>query len=147
MGRVEQRWRHSRSRRQALASLAGLVEMSSAFDFEPVMFANIPQAIYDYTAHGDGSEFTLRRNREAFDWVDLVPAASALDPARVDLQSTLLGIPLKFPILVAPSATQGALNPDGEIGMHQGSTAASNTLMVLSQNNSIPLEKVGPAAT
>ena len=37
------------------------------------MFANVPQATYDYTAHGDGSEFTLRRNRQAFEWVDLVP--------------------------------------------------------------------------
>ena len=37
------------------------------------MFANVPLSVYDYTAHGDGSEFTLRRNRQAFDWVDLVP--------------------------------------------------------------------------
>src|SRR4051812_6732925 len=108
---IENRWRYSRSRRRALASLAGLVagsplprgaapqdprplkdhrrtpgldEMFSAFDFEPVMFANVPQAIYDYTAHGDGSEFTLRRNREAFDWVDLVSRPS-IERARVDL--------------------------------------------------------------
>jgi hypothetical protein len=58
----------------------GLNEMFSAFDFEPVMFANVPQSIYDYTAHGDGGESNLRRNRQAFDWVDLVPGR-AVDPA------------------------------------------------------------------
>jgi isopentenyl diphosphate isomerase/L-lactate dehydrogenase-like FMN-dependent dehydrogenase len=120
--------------------------MLDAFDFEPVAFANIPQTTYDFTAHGDGSEFTLRRNREAFDWVDIVRAAQPIDPARVNLESTFMGVPMKFPILIAPSATQGALHPDGEIGMHQAATEASNTLMVLSQNNSIPLEKVAPAA-
>ena len=105
MGPIERRWLHSRSRRKALAALAGLAAGSpligsgaaaqldprplrdhagcpdstrwlTAFDFEPVMFANIPLSVYDYTAHGDGSEFTLRRNRQAFDWVDLVPGAS-----------------------------------------------------------------------
>src|SRR6185436_3043147 len=142
MGRIEQRWRHSPSRRRALASLAGLVagsplvasgltaqqdprplkdhkrlpgldEMMSAFDFEPVMFANVPLSIYDYTAHGDGSEFTLRRNRQAFEWVDLVPrpAAGKIDASRVDLSCEILGTRMKYPIMVAPTATQVPLHP------------------------------------
>ncbi len=67
--------------------IPGLEEMVTAFDFEPVMFANVPLATYNYTAHGDGSEFTLRRNRQAFDWVELVPGR-AVDPATVDLSTT-----------------------------------------------------------
>src|SRR6185295_14865192 len=102
MGRLDARWRQGISRRRAIAALAGatasapflprrlgaqadprpftehkrlpgLDEIVTAFDFEPIMFANVPLRTYDYTAHGDGSEFTLRRNREAFDWVDLIP--------------------------------------------------------------------------
>ena len=120
MGPKERRWLHSRSRRKALAALAGLAagsplirsgaaaqldprplkdhrrlpgldEMATAFDFEPVMFANIPLSVYDYTAHGDGSEFTLRRNRQAFAWVDLVPG-TPVDPAQVDLSCELFGM-------------------------------------------------------
>jgi len=49
----------------------GLDEMLSAFDFEPIAF-NMTLRNYDYMAHGGDSEFTLRRNREAFEWVDLV---------------------------------------------------------------------------
>ena len=112
MGRVEAQWRQSVSRREAIAGLAGMFagsrarlaaqadprplkehrripgldEIRNSFDFEPVFFANVPLATSDYTAHGDGSEFTVRRNREAFDWVDLVPG-KVVDPQNVNLSS------------------------------------------------------------
>jgi 4-hydroxymandelate oxidase len=174
--RTEARWKSSVSRRNAIKQVAlalagspllgstlgaqldprplsehrrlpGLGEMVEAFDFEPVAFANLTLPVYDFTAHGDGSEFTLRRNREAFDWVDLIPAAAAVNPASVNLQTTLFGTTLRFPLLVAPTATQTALHPDGEIGMHVGATSASNTLMVLSQNTGTPVDRVSVGAT
>jgi 4-hydroxymandelate oxidase len=169
---IEHQWRHSRSRRRALASLAGLVaasplvggaaqqdprplkdhkrtpgldEMFSSFDFEPVMFANVPMSIYDYTAHGDGSEFTLRRNREAFDWVDIVPGR-AIDRTRVDLSCEVLGLKMTYPIMVAPTAAMVPLHPEGEAGMHRAATAAANTPMIVSQNTSMPIDRIAPAA-
>src|SRR5438046_347033 len=51
----------------------GLAELQTTFDFEPVAYAKVPRFNYDYTAYGSDSEFTLRRNREAFDWARLVP--------------------------------------------------------------------------
>jgi 4-hydroxymandelate oxidase len=169
VGTIERQWQNSWSRRQALAGLAGLVagspllhaqldprpftqhrrtpglsEMFTAFDFEPVMFANVPQAVYDYTAHGDGGEWNMRRNRQAFDWVDLVPGR-AVDPASVDLSSQLLGLKLKYPIIIAPTATQTALHPDGESGMYRAATL-SNTPMCLSINSSQPFEQVAKGA-
>src|SRR5687767_10682387 len=119
--------------------------MLTAFDFEPVMYANVPQAVYDYTAHGDGGEWNLRRNRQAFDWVDLVPGKS-VDPATVDLSSTLLGLTLKYPILIAPTATQVALHPDGEAGMYRAAQLSSNTPMCLSTNSSQTVEQVAKGA-
>jgi 4-hydroxymandelate oxidase len=174
MGPIERRWLHSRSRRKALAALAGLAagspligsgaaaqldprplkdhrrlpgldEMVTAFDFEPVMFANIPLSIYDYTAHGDGSEFTLRRNRQAFDWVDLVPGAS-IDPAQVDLSCEICGMKMRFPIMVAPTATMVPLHPDGEIGMYRAATEASNTPMIVSHNTSTAIDRIAAGA-
>jgi isopentenyl diphosphate isomerase/L-lactate dehydrogenase-like FMN-dependent dehydrogenase len=169
VGKIERQWQNSFSRRQALAGLAGLVagspllhaqldprpfaqhrrtpglsEMFTAFDFEPVMFANVPQAVYDYTAHGDGGEWNLRRNRQAFDWVDLLPGR-AVDPASVDLSSQLLGLKLKYPIIIAPTATQAALHPDGESGMYRAATL-SDTPMCLSINSSQPFEQVAKGA-
>ena len=175
MGKIETQWLQSRSRRKAMIRLAGIVagspilqsrlsaqldprplkehqrlpgfdEMMTAFDFEPLMFANVPLATYDYTAHGDGSEFTVRRNRQAFEWVDLLPGR-AVDPKSVDLSTQVLGTRLKYPIMVAPSATMVSLHPDGEIGMHRGATASSNTPMIVSQITSTPIEKVAAGAT
>ena len=175
MGPIEARWRQSTSRRKAIARLAGLVaasplfpsalsaqldprplgdhkrtpgldEMTNAFDFEPVMFANVPLTVYDYTAHGDGSEFTLRRNRQAFEWVDLV-AGKAIDPAAVDLSCEVLGLKMKYPIMIAPTAAMVPLHPDGEIGMHRAATAMSNTPMIVSQNTSTSIGRIAEGAT
>jgi (S)-2-hydroxy-acid oxidase len=171
MGTIEKRWQTSLSRRKALAGMAGILagspllhaqldprpypqhrrtpglnEMFSSFDFEPVMFANIPQAVYDYTAHGDGGEWNLRRNRQAFDWVDLLPAGTPSDRASVDLSSKLLNLNLKYPVIVAPTATQTALHPEGESGMYRAATLSSNTPMCLSNNASQSVEEVAKSA-
>ena len=101
MGVMENHWRFSPGRRKALASLAGvfaaspllkaqidphpltghkripsLAELVDAFDFEAICYRNMTYERYDYMAHGDGSEWNLRRNRQAFDWVDIVPGKS-----------------------------------------------------------------------
>ena len=123
-----------------------LAEMQTSFDFEPVFSGNVLLPVYDYTAHGDGSEFTLRRNRQAFDWVDILPARAAIPASQVDLSSELLGVKMKFPIIVAPTAATLPLHPDGEMGMFKAATAASNTLMILSTNTSTPVAQVAPAS-
>ena len=51
----------------------GMDELVTVSDFEPVAFAKLPREAWTYTAYGSEGEFTLRRNREAFDWVELVP--------------------------------------------------------------------------
>jgi isopentenyl diphosphate isomerase/L-lactate dehydrogenase-like FMN-dependent dehydrogenase len=173
MADIERSWLTNPSRRTALARVAGLVagspiaaavaqsdprplsehrralslaEMQTSFDFEPVFFGNVVLPVYDYTAHGDGSEFTLRRNRQAFDWVDIVPARAAVPASQIDLSSELLGVKMKFPIIVAPTAAMVPLHPDGEIGMFKAATAASNTLMIIASGSSIPVAKVATAA-
>jgi isopentenyl diphosphate isomerase/L-lactate dehydrogenase-like FMN-dependent dehydrogenase len=169
MSEIERSWLASPARRAAMARLAGFVaasplatavaqpdprplsqvrrapgiaEMQTAFDFEPVFFGNVPVKTYDYTAHGDGSEFTLRRNRQAFDWVDILPSRAPIPTSQVDLSSELLGVKLKFPIIVGPSTGQGQLHPEGEVGMFKGATAASNTLMIIASGSTIPVAKV-----
>jgi len=123
-----------------------LAEMQVSFDFEPVFFHNVLLPIYDYTAHGDGSEFTLRRNIQAYDWVDILASRAPIPASQVDLSSTLLGVKMKYPIIVAPTAAMPPLHPDGEIGMYKAATAASNTLMILSINTGTPVAQVAPAA-
>jgi isopentenyl diphosphate isomerase/L-lactate dehydrogenase-like FMN-dependent dehydrogenase len=170
LSRSDDRWRHSLTRREALLSLAGMLagspllraqldprplnahrrvpgidEMMTAFDFEPICFANMPLANYDYMAHGSDSEFTLRRNREAFDWVELVERPGT-SPDAVNPATEILGIRMEYPIFVAPSTRQRDLHPDGDAGMYQGATA-TGTPMILASGSSIPIQKVATSAT
>ena len=169
MGTIEARWQNGLSRREALLGLAGvlagapllraqidphplgehkrvlgLTEMLTAFDFEPVCCANISRVFNDYTAHGSGSEFTLRRNREAFDWVELIESPGAT-PEMVDTTSELLGFKLDYPILIAPTHRHHDLHPEGEAGMYKGATAA-RVPMIVGHAPSVPLEKVAASA-
>jgi 4-hydroxymandelate oxidase len=169
VGTIEDRWRHSITRRDALLSLAGMLagtplmraqldprplkdhrrapgldEMLTAFDFEPICFANMTLARYDYMAHGSDSEFTLRRNREAFEWVELVkrPGVSA---DAVNTATDVLGLRMACPILIAPSTNQRDLHPDGDAAMYQGATAAGIPMIVVG-GSSVPISKIAASA-
>jgi len=166
--RCDRDWVNSAGRRHALRTLAcflasspllrsqqdtfrdhsripGLNEMVTAFDFEPVAYAKLPRYNYDYTAYGTDSEFTLRRNREAFSWVELIPDRTA-DPAPIRTATEILGTKMDFPILVSPSSGHSMLHPDAEMATYQGATAASNTPYIVSNASSLPFEKIAPAA-
>ena len=166
--RLDQVWANSLNRRNAVRAMAGFLagspllrsqqdpfrdhsrvpglnELVTSFDFEPVAYAKVPRYNYDYTAYGTDSEFTLRRNRQAFDWVDLipnrVPGVSSIQTA-----TEILGTRMDFPIMVSPSSGHSALHPDGEMATYQGATAASNTPYIVSNASSFPFEKIATAA-
>ena len=169
MGSIEQQWRRGFSRRQALCGLAsflaaspllyaqrdprplgphrrvlGFDEMRTAFDFEPVFHANVPLAVYDYTAHGTDSEFTLYRNRDAFDWVELV-GGGGVGAGEVDLATELFGVRMDSPIMLAPTSRQRDLHPNGELGMHRAATTTSTT-MIVSNASSFSFLRIAEAA-
>src|SRR6266850_4039003 len=119
MVKMERTWLASQSRRDAFRALAGffagspllrsqqdpfrdhsripgIEEMVTAFDFEPVAYAKILREPYDFMAHGADSEFTLRRNREAYDWVELV-AKGVADGGAIRTDCELFGSKMPFP--------------------------------------------------
>ena len=118
----------------------GFDEMRDVFDFEPIFRGNVPLAVYDYTAHGTESEFTLYRNRDAFDWVELV-GRGGVDPASVDTSTELFGHAMPSPVMLAPTARQRDLHPDGELGMYRAATAAGAT-MIVSNVSSFPFPRI-----
>jgi 4-hydroxymandelate oxidase len=167
MGKIEQAWAGSLSRRNAFRALAGFIagssllrsqqdpfhdhsrvpsldEMVTTFDFEPVAYAKMLRQNYDFMGHGADSEFTLRRNRQAFDWVELIPRGVA-DGASIGTEVDFFGSKMPYPIMIAPSSLQGQLHPDGEMAMHVGATAA-NAKMLVSNASTFPIAKIGDAA-
>ncbi len=127
----------------------GINELLTSFDFETVAYAKQPRTSYDYPAYGVDGEFTMRRNRQAFDWVELVARRMGGSPIGggkpPDTATQILGQKLAFPIIVSPTGSQGLLHPDGDQAMHKGA-AAANTLMAVSNNSSFPFDKVAAAA-
>ncbi len=165
MPQLEKRWLRSLSRRDAVQAFATLVaasplhaqqdpfrdhsrvpkieELVNAIDFEAVAYAKLPRQAYDYTAYGTDGEFTMRRNREAFDWVSLKPAAKLEGKPQTALE--LFNTKLDFPILISPTAGHLMLHPGGEAATHQGATAA-NTTMIVSNVASQPIDQIAAAA-
>lgn len=161
-------WTDTLSRRRAVQAIAGFLagspllraqqdpfrdfsrvpalnELVTTFDFEPVAWAKIPRYAYDYTASGTDGEFTLRRNREAFDWVELLPKR-IVDVGPVQTATEVLGTRMAFPIMISPSAGHTALHPDGELATYKGAVAASNTPYIVSNVSSFPFEEIAKAA-
>jgi isopentenyl diphosphate isomerase/L-lactate dehydrogenase-like FMN-dependent dehydrogenase len=113
-------------------------------EFEPLCRARIPKPAYDFIALGVDNEWTLRRNRQAFDKIAFRPRM-LVDTSKMDLSTTLFGEKISMPILVAPTAGHGQVHPEGELATARAA-AACETIMVLSTNSSFPLEKVAAAA-
>ncbi|MBY0506342.1 MAG: alpha-hydroxy-acid oxidizing protein [Bryobacteraceae bacterium] len=166
MPHLESTWTHSLTRRDAARALAAFAagsplalaqqdpfrdhsrvpaidELLNAFDFEAVAYAKLPRQAYDYTAYGTDGEFTMRRNREAFSWVDLTPCVQSI--AKPDTALTLFGKPHAFPILLSPTAGHLQLHPAAEAATHQGATAARTT-MIVSNVASLPINEIAAAA-
>jgi 4-hydroxymandelate oxidase len=119
-------------------------ELVSTFDFEAVAHARLPRDVYDYTAQGVESEFTLRRNREAFDWVRIVPRAIG-DVSSIRTETEVLGTKMAFPLMIAPTAGHGQLHPQGELATYEGCTAA-HTPFIVSNNSTFPMDKIAASA-
>jgi 4-hydroxymandelate oxidase len=100
---------------------------------------------YEYVASGAADEHTLHWNRLRYDEILLRPRV-LMDVARVDMSVPLLGQTLPFPFLLAPTAYQRIVHPDGEIGTAKGAGAMGATYVVSSATNTA-VEEIARAAT
>jgi len=114
-------------------------------DFERQAKAVLPAMAWDYLAGGAADELTLRWNRESYDRLRLRPRV-LVDVSELDTRLTLFGKVLPFPFLLAPTAYQRLMHPDGELATVAGAGAAEATL-VLSSFSTVALETLAAAAT
>ncbi|MBL8175584.1 MAG: alpha-hydroxy-acid oxidizing protein [Bryobacterales bacterium] len=123
--------------------LPGLDQLVNIFEFEPLCRYRIPKENYDYIAGGVDNEWTLRRNREAFDRIVIRPRM-LVNATNIDLSTTLFGAKVASPILFSPTAGHQLAHPDGELATAKAA-AATNSIICLSSNSSYPFEKVAAA--
>jgi 4-hydroxymandelate oxidase len=114
------------------------------FDYEREAEKRIPPAHWGYIAGGANDEVTVGANRAAFDRI-LIRYRTMVDVSSRSLATTVLGIPVSMPVLVAPTAMQKLAHPDGECATARASRAAG-TLMVTSTTATTRLSDVSAAS-
>ena len=104
--------------------------------------AHIPWA-WDYYQGGSDDEVSLRANRVAFEHLRLRPRM-LVDISTCDMRTSVLGIPVSMPILVAPTAGHGLAHADAECATVRAVQQAG-TLMIVSTQSTCSLEEIAQA--
>lgn len=101
--------------------------------------------VFDYYSAGAGDEITREESGAAWSKYRLRPYPLR-DVARVDTTSAALGVPLRTPIGIAPSAFQRLAHPDAEQAT-AAAAGAAGALFVLSTRASLPIAEIAAATT
>lgn len=120
-------------------------KLATVSDFEPLAKKRMSHMAYEYVSGGAGDELTLRDNIEAFNRLRL-HARVLVDVSQLDTRTTVLGQPLDFPILMAPTAYHRMVHPEGELATVRGAAKAGAT-MIASSFATTTIEDMSSAAT
>ena len=113
-------------------------------DYERLAEEALEPGIFGYIAGGANDEWTLRENVAAFGrWV-LRPRV-LVDVETVTTATTVLGEEIALPVLVAPTAYQRLMHPDGELATARAA-AAAGTVFCHSTLSSVRPADVGRRA-
>jgi 4-hydroxymandelate oxidase len=114
-------------------------------DYEQLARTRMSAAAWDYYQGGSDDEMTLQANRNIYQSIRLRPK-TLVDVSNCDTATTLLGIPVQTPIMVAPTSVHRLAHPDGELATARAAGKAG-ALMVVSTVSSYSLEAIAEAAT
>jgi 4-hydroxymandelate oxidase len=109
-------------------------------DYEPLARERMTSQAWAYLSGGAGDEIGLRRNREAFDQIELRTRILP-DLSEASTQITLLGRTFDYPFLLAPVAYQMLAHPAGELATAEAA-GVMNAGMVVSTQASVSLEAI-----
>ncbi len=105
----------------------------------------LPRAVFDFVDGGAEDETTLRANRSGFGQVSFRPRV-LVDVSGRDQSTTVLGEPLKSPLILAPTGMAGLLWPSGEIAAARAA-GRTGALFTLSTMSACTIEEVAAAAS
>ena len=112
-------------------------------EFETLARLRLPKATFEYISTGSANEETLRDNTAAFSRLKILPpilhGVVAADPS-----TTVLGKPVKLPILLAPVAVQSLYNPQGALAASRAA-ATVGTVYTVSSSAGHSVEEIATA--
>lgn len=121
------------------------MEPINVSEYEAQARGRLHQSIEDFYQGGSDDEVTLRENRAAFERIRLRPRV-LVDVSQCDIRTSVLGIPVSMPILVAPTAAHRMAHRDGECATARAAGDAG-TLMTVSSSASCSIEDIAQVAT
>lgn len=96
---------------------------ASIEDLRRIARRRLPRGVFDYIDGGAEDERALAANTAAFGELTFVPRVLR-HVGRVDTATTLLGRPLPFPLVLAPTGFTRIAHPDGELAVARAAAAA-----------------------
>jgi isopentenyl diphosphate isomerase/L-lactate dehydrogenase-like FMN-dependent dehydrogenase len=130
------------SKAQGAAASRGLARAVSVEDVRRLAKRRLPRAVMDFIEGGAEDELTIRRNRAAFGSVGWIPSALTDVSAR-DQNTTVLGTPVRSPIVLSPVGLAALANPSaGEVAAARAASKMG-IISTLSSSSGRSLEEVG----
>jgi len=83
------------------------------YEYEARAQQVLPHDYWDFIAGGSKDELTTRRNRTAFDAISLRPRFLR-EVAERKQETTVLGTPISFPVMICPAGGHKIAHPEGE---------------------------------
>src|SRR5438874_13809929 len=104
----------------------------------------LPREVWNFGDGGAETETTLRRNRRHLDRL-AIQQNVLVDVRGIDLRTSLLGVPLAWPVTVAPMGGLVLFHPEGDVEMARVA-GQGQTLQWLSGATGWPVAAVAQAA-
>src|SRR5262249_52317423 len=104
----------------------------------------LPSGVFDYIDGGAEDERTLAANQAAFAAVGFRPRVLR-GIAKIDVESTILGRPLAYPLVLAPTGFTRIADPEGELAVARAA-AGAGVPYTLSPPRPRPLEEGRPVS-
>jgi L-lactate dehydrogenase (cytochrome) len=105
----------------------------------------LPRALFDYIDGGAEDEVTMRANTADFQRYRFQPRA-LVDVSRRDQSTTVLGIPVASPLILAPTGFTGVFWPRGE-AVAARAAGRKGVIFTASTMSICPMEEIAHAAT
>src|SRR5687767_6787413 len=105
----------------------------------------LPRVVFDYIDGGADGEITMRENMRAFESITFQPKCAVRIP-ECDLATTVVGIPLSMPFMLAPVGSSRMFYPRGE-EVAATAAGAAGIGYILSTFSGCRLEDVKSAST
>jgi len=91
----------------------GIKDCNNIMDFRRIARRRLPASVFHYLDGGADDEWSLARNTDAFNDYELLPSQLS-DVSNIDLNSTLFGQAVDWPVMIAPTGASKLFHRDGE---------------------------------